>query len=654
MAAIWANSLERVRAQLETLENAAVAMLDNSLDAESRREAEREAHRLAGSAGSFGFHAASAAARELEHMLVAGAELDARRAAELAMVLRNELDTESLPEPPAPRDAAESDKPQVLVVEDDHALRAAVIAALDEVGLRAAGAATLGQAREQLRKHEPEAILLDLSLGTESGLDLLDDLPQGDRQMPVLLMTAAGEFADRVAAVRRGVRAFLHKPMPPGEIAANAAEVFERARATQPRVMAVDDDASVLQLLSMMLRKQKFDVTTVQDPREFWTMLEQARPDVLLLDHDMPHATGLEICKIVRSDSRWRALPIIFITSRSDVETITTCFEAGADDFIGKPVINAEVIARVRNRIERSRLLRQLADTDYLTGLANRRASEEAMRSYEHLANRYAQPLSLALLEIDDIKTITDTHGLAVADDALRAFGNLLRLTFRGEDIVARWGGEVFAVGMYGMSRIDGMHRLGELVERLEQRGITTQNGVQVTLTFTGGVAQLGPDGPDLRALIESAERTLRRARDQDKRLLAAGTVSHSNLLDVLVVEDDDTIAELLVHSLETRGYSVKRLADGQAALDAVSGPEAFLQPRVVLLDVDLPGLDGISVLRRWKQQGRLGSMRVIMLTVRSGEPEVVETLKLDAFDHVAKPFSTPVLVQRIRRALET
>jgi DNA-binding response OmpR family regulator len=120
------------------------------------------------------------------------------------------------------------------------------------------------------------------------------------------------------------------------------------------------------------------------------------------------------------------------------------------------------------------------------------------------------------------------------------------------------------------------------------------------------------------------------------------------------MVDDDETLADLLLHAMETRGYRTYWFKDGQDAITMLGGPTPGLRARVILLDVDLPGLDGLSVLRRLAQDDVVRHTRVIMLTVRAAETEILTALELGAFDHVAKPFSLPVLIQRIRRALRT
>ena len=122
--------------------------------------------------------------------------------------------------------------------------------------------------------------------------------------------------------------------------------------------------------------------------------------------------------------------------------------------------------------------------------------------------------------------------------------------------------------------------------------------------------------------------------------------------VDVVMVDDDIMLARLVRHALETRGYSVLVMDDGRSAVEALIGPPP-LRCRLLLLDVDLPGLDGLSVLRRLAEAGVTRTTPTIMLTVRASEDEILESLRSGAVDHVTKPFSMPVLMQRIRLALE-
>ncbi|MGH2898797.1 MAG: response regulator transcription factor, partial [Solirubrobacteraceae bacterium] len=122
---------------------------------------------------------------------------------------------------------------------------------------------------------------------------------------------------------------------------------------------------------------------------------------------------------------------------------------------------------------------------------------------------------------------------------------------------------------------------------------------------------------------------------------------------DVAIVEDDPVLGRLLEHALQTRGYRTHWITDGAVAVADLGAPEPKLLAPLLLLDSDLPSVDGLRVLRTLRERGVLERMQVIMLTARGVEGEALAALDSGAIDHVTKPFSVPVLMQRVRRALD-
>jgi PleD family two-component response regulator len=206
---------------------------------------------------------------------------------------------------------------------------------------------------------------------------------------------------------------------------------------------------------------------------------------------------------------------------------------------------------------------------------------------------------------------------------------------------------------MYGMTSGDARQRTAQLLESFREEEFHAE-GQSFTLSFSAGVAQFPRDGADIDALYRSADEALYQAKSAGRdRVFVTGEVERGHRLDVLVVEDDDAIGDLLIGSLDTRGYSALRLDDGARALAALTGDAPDFVAGLVLLDVDLPGLDGLAILSGLRDAGALEETRVIILTGRTAEAEVLKALELGAFDHVAKPFSVPVLMQKVGRALE-
>jgi diguanylate cyclase (GGDEF)-like protein len=338
------------------------------------------------------------------------------------------------------------------------------------------------------------------------------------------VLTVKDGLSDRVAVARLGARGFLQKSLSPDQVLDAAAELLNRVNAARPHVLAVDDDPQVLAVLRAMMEPAGLRVTTLEDPRRFWEVLEESGPDLLILDVDMPHLNGVELCRTVHTDPRWVGLPVLFLTAHRDPATIQALFTAGADDYVTKPVVGPELTTRIANRLERTRLLRQLAETDSLTGLANRRKAGQSIGQLVRLAARHGEPLSVALIDLDHFKAVNDRHGHAMGDAVLRRLSELLLRSFRGDDVVARWGGEEFLVGTYGMSRADAVRRLNDVLERVRAERFGDPGGERFEISFSAGVAEFPLDGADLQDLCRAADQALYRAKDAGRaRVFAAG-----------------------------------------------------------------------------------------------------------------------------------
>ncbi|HEV2771074.1 MAG TPA: response regulator [Solirubrobacteraceae bacterium] len=433
-------------------------------------------------------------------------------------------------------------------------------------------------------------------------------------------------------------------------------QLLRRRSADATRVLVVDDDVAVLSAVETLLSAHGVEATTLDDPLGLWGALEALDPDLVVLDVDMPAVSGIELCRVIRNEPRWSRLPVLFLTARTDPDTVQAVFAAGADDYVPKPVLAPELLTRITNRVERVALYRSLSDIDALTGVATRRTATERLERMLSLARR-GQALALAVIDLDHFKQVNDEHGHAAGDRVLQRVGALLQATFRGEDIVARWGGEEFAVGLSASGTEDAARRLEHTLEVLRRERFAAADGRSFTVTFTAGVAGHPGDAEDLQGLFAAADAALYQAKNAGRdRVLLAGPRPRirAQRVDVVIVEDDPALSALLSDTLGTAGLSVRTIADGQSAVEALSGPEPALRARVALLDVDLPGMDGLTVLRRLAADRVLRGTRIVMLTARSAEVEVVTALELGAFDHVAKPFSLPILLQRVRRALES
>jgi diguanylate cyclase (GGDEF)-like protein len=216
---------------------------------------------------------------------------------------------------------------------------------------------------------------------------------------------------------------------------------------SRQRILIVDDSMTNIVALDELLRGD-YEVEHVTDSEKGLEACRTRQPDLVLLDVVMPGIDGFEVCARLKRDPETRNIPVVFVTSRSDIADETRGLEAGAIDFIIKPFSGPIVKARVRNHLELARqrnLLSTLSFVDGLTGVANRRKFEEALeREWRRCARQHAL-LGMIMVDVDFFKLFNDTYGHQAGDAALKSVADCLGEHLnRPGDLVARFGGEEF------------------------------------------------------------------------------------------------------------------------------------------------------------------------------------------------------------------
>jgi DNA-binding response OmpR family regulator len=372
VSAIWQRtkgmSLQRVKLLVQVVQ----ALKSGSLTQDLQQQAIQNAHKLAGSLGTFGFEQGSHLAQQLESLLQSSltklTPATQRRAVSrieplviaLQQMLENDLSAEhSAPEPSAVPVHAAS-QPLLLICERDQALIEALTAQAPAHHLRTCVATSLEMARQQCQQERPRVALVDFSLLRtkrlrESGQAFLAEL-QKPPTVPIVLLSTEDSSKDRVEAVHVGSQLFLKKPIQASAILHAIERLVDSSRIKQPKVLLVDDDPLVAQVLSNCLKPQGVQLIDLQDPTQFWETLRNVGPDLLILDVNMPDINGLELCQTVRCDGDWNWLPIVFLTAQTDQQTQKQIFLAGADDLLLKPIEPVELPTRILNRLRRARL----------------------------------------------------------------------------------------------------------------------------------------------------------------------------------------------------------------------------------------------------------------------------------------------------------
>ncbi len=511
---VWERTKEKLSHRIATIEQAMMALRQNQLSDELQFAAEREAHKLAGSLGMYGFVQGSRLAQEIEQFFQSKELIDRNQTlhlSELIVALRQELQQTTAAK--TPEVLSPDKRPWLLIVEHDKSLAKALVVEAASWGMRGKIATTVTLARERISRDRPDIVLLDLSDNTpQDNLTLLSQLNACTPPVPVLVLADRERAIDRVKVARLGGRGFLPKPVAPTQVLEAVTVLLQRDH-TSATIMVVDDDSQVLMALHSLLEPWGFKLSTLDCPLQFWDNLEVVAPDLLILDVEMPQISGIDLCQSVRADMRWSGLPILFLTAHTDADTMQQVFAAGGDDYVSKPIVGPELVTRILNRLERSRLLRNLVETDALTGVANYRKSTQQLTQFLELCDRHQQPLCFAVLNLDRFKQINECYSHTSGDVVLSRLGELLRRHFQSDDVVGRWGGAEFIVGMYGMTRSQGIKRLAEVLKALHQQKFTAFDGTEFQVTLSAGAIQYPQDGINLPALYKAAAAALRQAQ---------------------------------------------------------------------------------------------------------------------------------------------
>ena len=654
---VWEHFREATLKRVDLIEDAAIALLEGRLSPEQRRQAEREAGKLAGSAGTFGFPRSSQIAREIEKKLSSesAAQLDAVFISEQLLALRADL--EGSPQAlSAGSEAFEGgDSPVLLLVNVGDTLGDRIAIDGEARGLRILSSPTPEGARAMLATEQVSAVLVGWSAADDDRdvLAFLAELGGRDPPLPSMVITARHTFADRLEVARRGARKFVDHATPPRAIVDAAMVVLRETRGASATILAVDDNTQILGLLETLLRRRRMHVVTLSDPLRFWDVLEETNPDLVILDLEMPNINGHELCRVLRNDSQWSQLPVVFLTGHGDPANFQKAFAVGGDDIVLKPFAGFELVTRIENRLQRARIEAETADIDELTGLPNPRRATETMARFLRLARRKSDPYCIAAVEIDRFSKLSERYGRSAVDAVLSSFALLLIQSFRAEDVIGRWSEGEFMIGMYGSTKEQAVLKLSRLFGVLQQQNFAGDGRETFHVSASAGISQYLVDGASVEELRKSASAALSQAKSVGvNQVIEAGApVPESATLhvDVAVVDDDEALVGLLRHAMESRGLKVAVFADGEAAAAALTANVPEVRASIILLGVDLPALNGLEVLRRLNLVGVTKSSSVVMLTARTGESDVLSAFELGAVDHIAKPFSVPVLIHKVR-----
>jgi two-component system cell cycle response regulator len=409
------------------------------------------------------------------------------------------------------------------------------------------------QALAICERAECDLVLLDVMMPDLDGFEVCRRLKTNPstHHIPVIMVTALDQPADRVRGLEAGADDFLTKPIPELALIARVRSLARlkmitdelRMRAVTSREIGIDapareavadtgrngrvlivDDrpASHERIAAMLAQEQSVDVEA--DPSEALFRAADGNYDLLIVSLALENFDALRLCSQVRSLDRTRNMPILAIAEPDSNARMVRGLEIGVNDYLMRPIDKNELLARARSQVRKRRYAERLRDnvqssiemaiTDALTGLFNRRYMESHLAGLLEHATARGKPLAVLVIDIDYFKSINDSHGHDAGDDVLREFALRIKRSIRGIDLACRYGGEEFVVVMPETDTAVAAMVAERLRRRIAAEPFAIQEGSNsIPVTISIGLAALRGADDSAAALLKRADQALYRAK---------------------------------------------------------------------------------------------------------------------------------------------
>jgi two-component system cell cycle response regulator len=442
---------------------------------------------------------------------------------------------------------------RVLVVDDVPAnvklLEARLSAEYFDVATAFSGVDALALAE----RAECDIILLDVMMPDMDGFEVCRQLKSNPvtHHIPVVMVTALDQPSDRVRGLEAGADDFLTKPVTDVALISRVRslarlkmvtdELRMRALTTKEigiqnpereavsetgrngRVLIVDDrQSSYERIVGTLSAEHTVDVEA--NPNDALFRIAEGDYELVIVSLGLKDFDGLRLCSQIRSLERTRNMPILAVAEPDNNARLVRGLEIGVNDYLIRPIDRNEMLARVRTQIKKKRYTERLRDnvqasiemaiTDALTSLYNRRYMETHLAALTEQAAQRGKPITVMILDIDFFKSINDGHGHDAGDDVLREFAIRIRKSIRNIDLACRYGGEEFVIVMPETD----MAVASMVAERIRRRIATEpfpiqQGSKSLEVTISIGLAALNGAGDNAAAMLKRADTALYRAK---------------------------------------------------------------------------------------------------------------------------------------------
>jgi len=415
------------------------------------------------------------------------------------------------------------------------------------------------EALAMIQEASPDIVLLDVMMPGMDGFEVCRRI-RGDKKtahIPVVMVTALDQTEDRVTGLEAGADDFLTKPVNDTALYARVKSLVrlkmmtdelmmrqstgEKMGLVQDENMGLPQDVTgrILVIEDRQVAAQQIAQTVIEgsvievesNPDEALIRVRSEDFDLIIASLDLQGADGLRLCSQLRAIDATRQTPILAISDDNEMKRLVRALELGVNDYVSRPVDQHELNARVLTLLKRKKyqdklkeniqLSFEMAITDQLTGLYNRRYMQTHLDGLFNRAQRESKSLSLLMMDMDHFKQVNDTHGHAVGDEVLMEFARRLQRNVRGLDLACRFGGEEFVVVMPETDPDFARIVAERLREDVAGQPFDTEAG-PLDITISIGIASSNEETKNGDDLLKKADEALYRAKDEGRNRVEA------------------------------------------------------------------------------------------------------------------------------------
>ena len=421
---------------------------------------------------------------------------------------------------------------RLLIIEDSPAYCDLIVGVACKIGLQADSAASGEEALLRLRESQYDLAIIDLNLPGIDGLELCKQIRalKDVELIPLILITSDPDEHLQKMAFEAGITEILKKTEAGPLEQELSAFITRIEHKFSGRILYIEDSLAVAELTKAQLREAGLEVTHFAAADDALNTFLAEDFDLVVSDIVVEgQLSGIGLLRAIRAlDDHRRETPFLAVSGGLDDQRKVAILRQGADDFIAKPVLREELLARIGNLLTRKQLfdrvmaqqetLKEMAITDSLTGVYNKGYLNETGRQMVSAATRHRYPLSAIVLDLDFFKKVNDEHGHDVGDKVLKAVGGLLKNSYRSEDLAGRFGGEEFVVLLPRCSLSNARKKAEAL-----RAGIEALNPAGLGITASIGVACTIKDQQlDFTDLFKQADEAVYEAKANGRNQVVA------------------------------------------------------------------------------------------------------------------------------------